>query len=108
MNASAEHRGPPDVLAAFRVPGVHAGALDTEEHEDGDQHRALDLLEQRPVPDAAPQVAHEHGRVEGEEREQDEDQDIEAKAFTRDELRRMIAGGEIIDLKTIAGLSLVG
>jgi ADP-ribose pyrophosphatase len=45
---------------------------------------------------------------EDEHAEQDEDEDIEAKAFTTDELRRMIASGEIIDLKTIAGLSLVG
>ena len=37
----------------------------------------------------------------------DEDEDIEARAFPRDELQRMIAGGEVIDLKTIAGLSLM-
>jgi ADP-ribose diphosphatase len=43
----------------------------------------------------------------GEHAQQDEDEDIEAKAFSRDELKRMIADGEIIDLKTIAGLSLV-
>jgi len=41
-----------------------------------------------------------------EHAEQDEDEDIEAKAFTNDELTRMIAAGEIIDLKTIAGLTL--
>ena len=39
---------------------------------------------------------------------QDEDEDIEARAFGRDVLRAMIASGEIIDLKTIAGLALLG
>ncbi len=39
--------------------------------------------------------------------EPDEDEDIEAKAFTVEELRNMIAGGTIIDLKTVAGLSLI-
>jgi ADP-ribose pyrophosphatase len=37
----------------------------------------------------------------------DEDEDIEARAFSKDEIRRMIAAGEIIDLKTVAGLSLL-
>jgi ADP-ribose pyrophosphatase len=37
----------------------------------------------------------------------DEDEDIEARAFTRDQLQRMIASGDIIDMKTIAGLSLL-
>lgn len=41
-----------------------------------------------------------------EHAEQDEDEDIEARAFSLDELRRMIAAGEIIDLKTIAGLAM--
>jgi hypothetical protein len=41
-----------------------------------------------------------------EHAQQDEDEDIEARAFSRQELSRMIAGGEIIDLKTIAGLAL--
>jgi ADP-ribose pyrophosphatase len=44
---------------------------------------------------------------EDEHAQQDEDEDIEAKPFTRDELQRMIASGEIIDLKTIAGLAMV-
>ena len=39
--------------------------------------------------------------------EPDEDEDIEAKAFAVEELRNMIAGGTIIDLKTVAGLSLI-
>ena len=42
-----------------------------------------------------------------DEAHQDEDEDIEVRAFTRDELQRMFAAGEIIDLKTIAGLSLI-
>lgn len=37
----------------------------------------------------------------------DEDEDIEARAFSRADLRRMIATGEIIDLKTVAGLALL-
>jgi len=41
-----------------------------------------------------------------EHAQQDEDEDIEAKAFSKDDLKRMIAAGEIIDLKTIAGLAL--
>jgi ADP-ribose pyrophosphatase len=36
----------------------------------------------------------------------DEDEDIEARAFSPAELREMIAGGDIVDLKTVAGLSL--
>ena len=38
---------------------------------------------------------------------QDEDEDIEAQPFALDQLQRMIASGEIIDLKTVAGLSLI-
>jgi ADP-ribose pyrophosphatase len=37
----------------------------------------------------------------------DEDEDIEARAFPADVIRRMIAHGEIIDLKTVAGLTLL-
>ena len=37
----------------------------------------------------------------------DEDEDIEVQAFTTAEIRRMIAAGEIIDLKTVAGLALL-
>jgi ADP-ribose diphosphatase len=44
---------------------------------------------------------------EDEEAHQDEDEDIEARALSRDDLQRMIVAGEIIDLKTIAGLSLI-
>ncbi len=36
----------------------------------------------------------------------DEDEDIEARPFTRAAIAAMIAGGEIIDLKTVAGLAL--
>jgi hypothetical protein len=42
-----------------------------------------------------------------DEAHQDEDEDIEVRAFTRDEIQRMFGAGEVIDLKTIAGLSLV-
>jgi ADP-ribose pyrophosphatase len=45
--------------------------------------------------------------AEDEEAHQDEDEDIEARPFAHDELRRMIAAGDVIDLKTIAGLSLI-
>jgi ADP-ribose pyrophosphatase len=39
--------------------------------------------------------------------EQDEDEDIEARAFARDAIVAMIASGQVIDLKTVAGLSLL-
>ncbi len=38
---------------------------------------------------------------------QDEDEDIEAKRFSVDAIRRMVASGEIVDLKTVAGLTLM-
>ena len=37
----------------------------------------------------------------------DEDEDIETRAFSVDELRSMIRSGDIIDLKTLGGLSLL-
>ena len=37
----------------------------------------------------------------------DEDEDIETGRFDRDEMRGMIASGEIVDLKTIGGLALL-
>jgi len=37
----------------------------------------------------------------------DEDEEIEARAFSREAIHRMIAAGEIIDLKTVAGLALL-
>lgn len=37
----------------------------------------------------------------------DEDEDIEPKAFALDDLRRMIAIGEIVDLKTVAGIAMI-
>ena len=42
-----------------------------------------------------------------EHAQQDEDEDIEVKTFSRTSLSKMIADGDIIDLKTIAGLSLI-
>ena len=45
---------------------------------------------------------------EDERAEQDEDEDIEAREFSLRELQQMIAAAEIIDLKTIAGLTLAG
>lgn len=54
--------------------------------------RATGLREARPDDDAV---------------KPDEDEDIEVAAFAPDRLRRMIASGEIIDLKTVAGLSLL-
>jgi ADP-ribose pyrophosphatase len=38
----------------------------------------------------------------------DEDEDIETRTFSLDAIRSMIRSGEIIDLKTVAGLALVG
>ena len=37
----------------------------------------------------------------------DEDEDIETRAFSAVEIRRMIVDGEVIDLKTVAGLALL-
>ena len=38
---------------------------------------------------------------------QDEDEDIESRAFAVSEIRALIASGEIVDLKTVAGLALI-
>lgn len=43
----------------------------------------------------------------GEHAEQDPDEILEPRVFTRDEVRAMIARGEIVDLKTVAGLALI-
>jgi ADP-ribose pyrophosphatase len=43
----------------------------------------------------------------GEQAHADEDEDIEPRAFTLDELQRMVTIGEIVDLKTIAGIFLL-
>lgn len=37
----------------------------------------------------------------------DEDEEIEPRSFTLDEARALVASGEIVDLKTVAGLALV-
>ena len=42
-----------------------------------------------------------------EKAEQDEDEDIEKGAFSVERIRSMIRSGEIIDLKTVAGLALL-
>jgi ADP-ribose pyrophosphatase len=39
---------------------------------------------------------------------QDEDEDIEAQRFPVDTIRKMVTSGEIVDLKTVAGLTLIG
>ena len=39
---------------------------------------------------------------------QDEDEDIEMRTFSLEAIRSMIASGEIIDLKTVAGMALIG
>ena len=36
-----------------------------------------------------------------------QDEDIESKAFSVDAIRQMISSGEMIDLKTVAGLTLI-
>lgn len=38
---------------------------------------------------------------------QDEDEDIESRVFSVDAIRQMVASGEMIDLKTVAGLTLM-
>jgi ADP-ribose pyrophosphatase len=42
-----------------------------------------------------------------EKAEQDEDEDIEKEAFSVERIRSMIRSGEIVDLKTVAGLALL-
>jgi len=37
----------------------------------------------------------------------DHDEDIRTRTFSLDEVRRMIRDGEIIDLKTVAGIALL-
>lgn len=39
--------------------------------------------------------------------QQDEDEDLEPRTFTLDELRTLIRTGEIVDMKTITGLALI-
>ena len=39
--------------------------------------------------------------------EQDEDEDIEKQAFSVEQIRAMIRSGEIIDMKTVAGMQLL-
>ena len=48
-----------------------------------------------------------HEPREGDEAHPDEDEDIEPKAFALADVRRMIASGEIADLKTVAGVFLI-
>ena len=43
----------------------------------------------------------------GSTAQKDEDEDIEPRTFTIEEARRMIATGEVVDMKTVAGLTLV-
>jgi ADP-ribose pyrophosphatase len=43
----------------------------------------------------------------GEAATPDEDEDIEVTAFARETIEQMIASGDIIDLKTVAGLALM-
>lgn len=43
----------------------------------------------------------------GDEAEPDEDEDIETRAFSPGDLRRMIQFGEIVDLKTVAGMTWI-
>ena len=50
---------------------------------------------------------HEPG-PDDERAEQDEDEDIETRTFSVEQLRAMIQSNEIIDLKTVAGLTLLG
>ncbi|HTU98991.1 MAG TPA: NUDIX hydrolase, partial [Luteitalea sp.] len=42
-----------------------------------------------------------------EEAEQDEDEHLEPRTFTLDELRALVAAGEITDMKTVAALQLL-
>ena len=46
-------------------------------------------------------------RASDEDAHQDEDEDIEARPFPVATVRTMMAAGEIVDLKTVAGLALL-
>ena len=46
--------------------------------------------------------------ADDEKAQPDEDEDIEARPFSPAAIREMVASGEIIDLKTVAGLALLG
>jgi ADP-ribose pyrophosphatase len=48
------------------------------------------------TPGAADEAAH-----------QDEDEDLEAQPFPLSSVRAMIASGEIVDMKTVAGLAMI-
>jgi hypothetical protein len=37
----------------------------------------------------------------------DEDEEIEPRTFTMHEARELVSSGEVVDLKTLAGLSLI-
>ena len=37
----------------------------------------------------------------------DEDEDLEPRTFTVEEARRLVRDGEIVDLKTVVGLTLI-
>ena len=43
----------------------------------------------------------------GSTAQKDEDEDIEPRTFTLERARDLIASGEIVDLKTVAGLTLI-
>ena len=43
----------------------------------------------------------------GSTAQKDEDEDIEPRTFTVEEARRLVSSGEIVDLKTVAGLSMI-
>jgi ADP-ribose pyrophosphatase len=43
-----------------------------------------------------------------EQVEQDEDEDIEKESFSLERIRSMIRSGDVIDMKTLAGLALIG
>lgn len=45
--------------------------------------------------------------ADDEKAEQDEDEDIEKASFSVESIRSMIRSGEIIDMKTVAGLTLL-
>lgn len=46
-------------------------------------------------------------RPDDEAAQQDEDEDIEARPFGRAQIAAMMASGEIVDMKTLAGLALL-
>jgi ADP-ribose pyrophosphatase len=105
-----------ELAAGTLKPGEdpEAGAIRECEEETGWLPGNAELLASLyPTPGYCDEVMHVFKltrlarRVEGEAAMRDEDEDLEVRAFTLDELRQMARRGEIEDLKTVAAIHLL-